>query len=99
MNEENMNGEAFTQGQKAVIKDIAYTVGETVASRVEQRLDDRISIHTATCLTKSKVDTTLNEIRGGVKMGRSVWAILISTVVVATAVARMVDRFIGPLGK
>jgi len=60
---------------------------DDLASRADEHMDAKIVKHAATCSVRKTVDEYVNQIRGGVRVGRAVWVLV---VVVAGCAATLV---------
>lgn len=49
---------ALSAGDKAIIEQIAWHVGDTISNRIEERLDERIRAHQLACPASNAVKRT-----------------------------------------
>jgi hypothetical protein len=71
---------AFSEGDKAIIKEVAWEIGDVVVTRIKEDVSARIKLHIADCPVKDKVDALVNKSKGA-------WAVII---VIAGAVGSVV---------
>ena len=46
---------ALTEGDKAIVKEIAYEVSNTIVERLEKAMDERLALHVSSCPHGEKV--------------------------------------------
>ncbi len=68
----------FEAGEKAIIKDIAFEVGETIIKRLNETLTARIKLHQLSCPTADEVNKWRGQAKGLV-IGIALGAALVGT--------------------
>ncbi len=75
----------LTDGDKAIIHDIALQVAQVLKSEIKEYMASSISLHVATCTTKAKVLELVNK-------GRGAFAVVVVVAsVIGAIVARVLD--------
>ena len=55
----------MTEGQEALISQIAWKVGDAIQVRIEKRIDEKILLHDMSCATRKTLEALTNQAKGG----------------------------------
>lgn len=76
----------LNEGDKALIKEIAWEVGGHIEERLKSGLHAKVEVHLATCPVKAKVDAMENKAKGAWRVLAAQVALILAILTLAIAI-------------